>query len=151
MDILEYLKAQYNHAEKKRCEEAGCKLNLGDLKEYIILKGEVLFPQKAICDCIIFLKRKKLIIGIVELKSGKAHASKVRQQLKSGVEFVLDTLKKKRINVKLSKLFIVVLSGERWHTSELKKIRENIKIYNQKFPILTKKCGIYFSEIISKF
>ena len=147
MDILKHLKTQYSHAVQKRCEEEGCKINLSDLKEYIILKGEELNPQKTICDCIIFLKRKTLIVGVVELKSGTTHASEVVNQLKSGLEFVFKNMKGSAVD----KVRVIVLA-KKWKKSEYNKItKTKIEIYGKKYPILPKRCGTYFSEIISKY
>jgi hypothetical protein len=148
MDVLKYLENKYPEAVTKRCEDAGCSLKLNDLDEYIVLKGERIFPHQPICDCIVFIKKARTIAGVVELKSKTVDVSQVRQQLKGGLQFVFEAITQCG---KSMKCYVVVLA-RRWRTSEYRVIiSKKIEVDGIKYSILPKRCGISFSEIISRF
>ena len=153
MNILKYLKNQYKYAVKDKCEEPGtnCTLSLKDLDKYIVLKGEEVQPRQSICDCIVFVEKEAVIAGVIELKSKTVDVSKVMQQLTNGLKFVFEAIKDSDINSHLMKIYVVVLA-KKWRKHEYDIIKKKkILMYGKKYLILPKRCGIYFSEIISKF
>lgn len=153
MDILKHLKNHYDYAAKERCSEprTGCTLDLRNLDEYLVLKGEEVLPGQPACDCIIFTEKGVLAAGAVELKSKTVDVSKVMQQLTNGVKFIFEALEGSGIDRQSPKVYVVVLA-QKWRKHEYELIKKRrIEIFGKKYPILTKRCGTYFSEIISKF
>ena len=84
---LKEIKNDYYHAKLNCCSENGCKLKLDGMKttKYVILKGEMLFDNKKMCDCIIFKNnckiRTKTIIGIIELKSNTLNVDNIIEKM----------------------------------------------------------------------
>lgn len=151
MSILKCIESQYQYAVTKRCAEAGCKLDLSDLKGYVLLKGETLNPNQSMCDCLIFLmKNSVLIVGVVELKSKTVNLSQVISQLANGIKCAFEAINECRGDWQAAKLYVAVLAN-RWSASVLKTLKNRynsrIEFHGEKFPILTRGCGTRFSEI----
>jgi len=92
MQILNCIKNNYNNAVVTRCSEKGCELRLDGLKNYVVLKGEVICHDRKICDYIIFKINSSIIIGIVELKSKTAHPGEIEEKLTNGSKMALNIL-----------------------------------------------------------
>ena len=149
MPIIECVKIHYSHAVVRRCSEQGCELGVGDLENHVILKGEKLSEGRVeICDCIIFLVSDYVTVGIVELKSGAAHAREIKKKLENGSKIAVQILKKcKAINTRLEFFHIALCRG--WRSSERLIIRKSkIELKGKKYPIIPKSCGTSFSDII---
>jgi hypothetical protein len=101
------------------------------------------------CDCIIFATNKRIIIGIVELKSKTAHPSEIIEKLTNSSEVALSTLEKCRRNfTRLDFYHIVLCKG--WDSSEHRVITSRrIVVRGKKYDIIPKRCGVSFSEVIS--
>ena len=52
---IERIKSDCAHALRRRCSESGCTLRLGGLSSRVVLKGEELYQDRKMCDCIIFI------------------------------------------------------------------------------------------------
>jgi hypothetical protein len=151
MAVLKCIAKEFNHAVIKTCSDAGCTLKLSGLKDYIVLKGEVVYQNQPVCDCIIFVEHKKLLAGVVELKSKTVDVSKVRLQLANGLKIVFKAFNKCGIEPEQFKCFVVVLA-KKWRKSEYNVIKsKKVEFQGRKYYILPKRCGVSFAEIISKF
>lgn len=73
------IKKLYPNAQRSTCCENNCKLCISNIKNYRILKGDLLVSSEKMCDCMIFRNDKKIIL--VELKTTKFNAYKVIEQL----------------------------------------------------------------------
>jgi hypothetical protein len=153
MTVLKRIAKEYHHAVTKECSDAGCKLKLSDLKDYVVLKGEAVFKDQPVCDCIIFVNNAISLVGVVELKSKTVDVSKVRQQLTNGLKFAIEVVKKYGVNPEQFRYYVIVMA-KKWRKSELDVIKSKsrrIEFQGKKYPILTKRCGISFSYIVSRF
>jgi len=149
MSVVECIKNNFTNAKRRGCSEKGCTLKLNGLSNHVVLKGERICQNRRICDCIIFAEG--IIIGIVELKSKTAHSSEIEEKLANGSEIALNILDECSNNDIKFKFYHLVLA-KRWDSSEYKMIiRKKIIVRGKKYPIIPKRCGISFSEIISGF
>ena len=148
MADLQCIEKKFNFAVIKTCKDAGCKLNLSGLQDFIVLKGEKIYKDQPVCDCIIFVKHQRLIAGVVELKSKTVDVSKVREQLTGGLRIVSDALQRCGIDASSVKCYVVVFA-KKWRKSEFKVITSSrIKFRGKNLPILPKRCGDSFVAII---
>ena len=150
---LDRIKSDFSHALRRGCSESKCTLKLGGLGEYVVLKGEGLYRDRKMCDCIIFLAGNSVVIGIVELKSKTAHSTEIIEKLTNSSEAALDILKKcTDSQIDFEFFHIVLCKG--WSPSELRKLKNRrieVRGKGEKFSIVTKRCGVTFSSIVSEF
>ncbi len=145
--MLENIRKKYKKAVMKKCEEQKCTLKTNRLADCLILKGEKIHRKQKMADCIIFVRKNRIIIGIAELKSRTVHAKEIREKLKNSAMSVLSILGEKK-----DQTFYFLVLAKRWKSSETKVIQKTkLDIMGKKHLILTKKCGTDFSEILSKF
>ena len=147
MPVINCIKDNYSNAVISSCSERSCRLKTDDLNNYVILKGERICPNGKRCDCIIFLRDKCIIIGIVELKSRTIHESEIVGKLTNCTEIALNILREFNHRRNECKIFHIVLhKGIR--PIELGRIRsKKIYVEGKRNPIFIKRCGISFSEI----
>ncbi len=152
MPVVDCIRSNHTNAIIRRCSEKGCSLKLDGLGNRIVLKGEIIYEDRKICDCIIFAGDNCIIIGIVELKSKTIHSSEIREKLENGSEIALDILEKCSSNRVKFEFYHVVLS-KGWRSAEHKIIsrRNKIKVRGKRYDIIPKRCGVSFSMIISSF
>lgn len=55
MVLFDCIKEEYCDAIVLNCAEKGCKIDLREIENYIILKGEKICKDRKICDHIIFI------------------------------------------------------------------------------------------------
>jgi len=147
MSIINCIEHNFKNAIIPKCSEHGCSLKLDDLSNYVVLKGENVCKSQPICDCIIFLENTN-IIGIIELKSKTAHSSEIEAKLTNGSKIALEILK--MCNDIKCKFYHIVLA-KRWRSSEYRVItQKKIKIEGKKYNIIPKRCGTYFSAVITR-
>jgi len=149
MSVIECIKSNFINAIIARCSEMGCRLKLDGLSNYVILKGERIYQDRRICDCIIFTRDDCIIIGIVELKSKTAHSSEIEEKLTNGSLIALDILERCRDNRAKFEFYHLVLCKS-WCSSEyMVIISRKIIVRGKKYEIIPKRCGVSFSEVIS--
>ena len=148
---IDCVKSNFAQAIVKRCSESGCTLSLAGLGEHVVLKGEKIYRDRKMCDCIIFVVNGSVIVGIVELKSGTVDSKDVIKKLTNSSEVALNILKKCTDNHADFRFYHIVLCNARWKTIELKNMKKGLKVRGKKYSIIAKRCGISFSAIISKF
>lgn len=147
--ILDNIRTRFSDAVVTRCSEKGCVLRLDDLGNYVALKGEQLRKDlMRMCDYIIFIMERCIIIGVVELKSGKPDTDVVVQQLNNGKEIALDILDKCADYNTKPEFYLLVLSGG-WNPSQFKMLqRKKIEIRGKGYEIITRRCGAKFSDVL---
>jgi len=121
MPVINRIKTDFSNAVVASCSERSCKLRLNGLSNRVVLKGERTCQDRRICDCIIFIKDRCIIIGIVELKSKTIHSSEIVEKLTNGSEIALNILEEcsdKRMKFDFYHLVLC----KRWHTSQYKVI-----------------------------
>lgn len=149
MLIKDFIKSNFLDAIICRCFENDCGLQLNALSNYVILKGEKISQGCRICDCIVFIFAKEIIIGIVELKSKTVHSSEIKEKLTNGSEIALNILEGCNNNRIKFEFYHVVLA-KRWHSSEYKAVTsKKIMVRGKRYDIIAKKCGESLSTIIS--
>lgn len=81
---LEGIREEYG--EGRSCSERGCKLKTGGLNCVIInAEKHRANANESMCDCIVFVDNKRIVVGICELKSGGVDVRQVEKQLRAGV------------------------------------------------------------------
>ena len=144
MSAIDCIKDNYITAIINSCAEKGCKLELNDLEEHIVLKGEKILQDRKMCDCIIFLKH---VVGFVELKSKTVHATEVVEKLTNGTKAAIDILE--GCNNSTDFNFFHIVLAKKWNSSEYRVItKKKIKIRGKRYDIIPKKCGTSFCQII---
>ena len=121
--MLDELETTYLNAKKSSCCQNDCKLDMGSRRGYRIFKGELLRDEHAIlkkkslknglikmCDCIIIMNEKKIVL--VELKCKHAKADKTEEQLTNAAELALEITGEYGSDFEIF-FFILVCSGMR--------------------------------------
>jgi len=150
-DFIQNVRNKFDYAVMSRCQEAGCELKLSNLTNYIVLKGELLYKDKKMADCIIFVKcDSKIAVGIIELKSKTVHVKEVIEKLTNSLEVTLKILEDLSCNFQYS-IYLIVLS-KKWDHSEYRIITsKKIKLHGKSYLILPKKCNDSFSLILKRY
>lgn len=151
-DLIQHVKNKFDYARIPCCREAGCELRLNGLINYVVLKGELLCKNRKMADCIIFVRYDaKVVIGIVELKSGNMHAEEVKEKLTNSLEVafnILDDLGRHDFQYR----FHIIVLCRKWDDSEYRIIiSKKIKFHGKNYSILPKKCNDSFSLILKKY
>ena len=93
------------------------------------------------CDQVLFYvdwTRSKLVVVLIELKSGNVDATDVFQQLQGGAKFA-DEVVPQDIE---TTCIPVVFHGKRIHHAQLRKLKRNeVRFRRQKFPVRKEGCG----------
>jgi hypothetical protein len=151
------IERDFAHALRRGCSEKGCRLKLDGLGDHVVLKGEALCQdpreRQRMCDCIIFVAGNSVIIGIVELKSKTAHSSEVVDKLTNSSEIALEILRK-CVDSNISVEFRHILLHKGLDGTERRKMgKQRIRVRGKggKYDIITKRCGISFSTVVSGF
>ena len=129
--MLEELETTYSTAKKGSCCQNDCKLDMGSRKGYRIFKGELLRDEHTIlkkkslknglikmCDCIIIMNEKKIVL--VELKCKHAKADETEEQLTNAAELALEITEKYGSDFEI--FFFILVCG-RMHPMEVKLLR----------------------------
>lgn len=153
MSIVDCVKNNYMNAVVTRYSEGRCKLKLGSLTNYVVLKGEELRMNIRICDFVIFSEEKYVIVGVVELKSKSIHAREIMEKLDNGLNIALQILKEcadylaPDTEIKLCPLVLHRgISTQEHRVLKSKKLL----VRGRKIDVFLRKCGASFSRIISK-
>lgn len=147
---LKCVHRKYGHAVRERCAEHGCELRLNGLGNHIVLKGESLHTDRRMPDCIVFKTNGRVIIGIVELKSGTVHANEIVKKLTNGTRAALRILEECFDSRTSYTFYHVVLSRRIDRSSEYVKITQGkVRIGKRHYGILPKRCGTQFADLLS--
>jgi len=149
MSLINCIRKNYHYAIVSGCSDKRCKLNLSDLKNFLVLKGEKLRGYQKISDCIIFIVKSTVIIGIVELKGKTVHVGDIINKLSNASKIALGILQRCDPKNKKYNFYHIVLA-EKWHSSAYRVVTtRKIEVRGEKYNIIPKECGIHFSNIIS--
>lgn len=82
---LESIREEYGKG--KPCNERGCKLKTDGL-HCVVINAEThrANERESMCDCIVFVDGRKVVVGVCELKSGDVDVRQVEKQLRAGVK-----------------------------------------------------------------
>lgn len=125
------------------CGGQGCGVDMTDVPHpRIVVDVERVSKRKGRrCDRILFYvdwTRSKLVVVLIELKSGNANATEVSEQLQGGAKFA-DEVVPQDIE---TTCIPVVFHGKRIHHAQLRKLKRNeVRFRRQKFPVRKKGCG----------
>lgn len=128
------------------CGGGGCDVDMTDVPHpRIVVDVERVFlvneREGRRCDQVLFYvdwTRSKLVVVLIELKSGNVDASDVFQQLQGGATFA-DEVVPQDIE---TTCIPVVFHGKRIHDAQLRKLKRNeVGFRHRKFPIWKRKCG----------
>ena len=93
------------------------------------------------CDQVLFYvdwTRSKLVVVLIELKSGNVNATEVSEQLQGGAKFA-DEVVPQDIE---TTCIPVVFHGKRIHHAQLRKLKRNeVRFRRQTFPVRKERCG----------
>jgi|GEM_PF-1339326 len=153
MSIVDCVKNNHINAVVTRYSEGRCKLKLGNLTDYVVLKGEELCINIKICDFIIFSEEKHVIVGVVELKSKSVHVREIMEKLNNGLNTALQILEEcadylpPNTKIKLCPLVLY----RRISTQEHRVLKsKKLIVRGRKIDVFLRKCGASFSRIISE-
>lgn len=155
---IDRIKRDLAHALRQRCSERGCTLRLQGLRNHVVLKGEEILQDRQdrklpMCDCIIFVTDGSVTIGVVELKSKTADPSQIESKLTNSSRAALDIVEKYTDSRTEIRLYHLVLC-KRWRPIEHRAIaskRIKVRGKREEYSIITKRCGVSFSAVISEF
>lgn len=151
MRTLSCIRRNLAHAVVTSCSEAGCTLELNGLSDWVALKGERIYTDRRMCDRIVFAAHNGLSIGIIELKSKTVHADEVVDKLTNGTEAALE-ISAQWANKQVSLRIYHLVLAQSWHPSQYKVITtRKITVGGKKYGILPQRCGVSFSQVISRF
>ncbi len=149
MSILTCLENEFADEIINKCEENKCKLMLNEFENKIILKGEKLFNNIKICDCLIFISHNdQILIPLVELKSKNINSSSIIEKFNNSITEAENIITKCNINNNSCKYYIILLVKSWRSSSEFRTITsQKIKFKGIHYNIIPKKCGSSFSDI----
>lgn len=150
MSFIECIRKKFGDSAIKKCKEKRCNLNLENIRNHIILKGEKICRNRKICDCIIFIERNgKIIVVIVELKSRTVRVNEVVQKLQNASQEASRILNScSSGNYKVD--FLPIVLAKKWINIERKKLTdERIEFRNRNYLILPKSCGTPLHQILN--
>jgi len=148
--VIERIRARYPTAVSPRCEESGCRLGLEGLSDFVVLRPEGLCGDQRMCDCLVFVAARPVVVGCVELKSKTTHHSEVQKKLLNGAKLAKQALADCGADGDPA-LYLVALC-KRWKEIERGPlIKRQLDLQGRKHSVVTKRCGISFLEIIQKF
>lgn len=146
-EVLDAIRKQVGEENlTNSCSGDGCHVDMTDVpRERIVVDVERVFQvnqrQGKRCDRMLLYvdrTRSKLVVVLIELKSGNVDATEVFQQLQSGAKFAGELVPEDIETTCIP----VVFHGKRIHDAQLRKLRRNeVRFLRQTFPISKKKCG----------
>ena len=143
-EVLDAIRKQVGEENlTNSCSSDGCHVDMTDVpRERIVVDVERVFQvnQKKgkRCDRMLLYVDEKLVVVLIELKSGNVDATEVFRQLQSGADFAGELVPKDIETTCIP----VVFHGKRIHDAQLRKLKRNeVRFLRQTFPIWKRKCG----------
>ena len=143
-EVLDAIRKQVGEENlTNSCSSDGCHVDMTDVpRERIVVDVERMFQvnqrQGKRCDRMLLYVDEKLVVVLIELKSGNVNATEVSQQLQSGAKFAEELVPEDIETTCIP----VVFHGKRIHDAQLRKLRRNeVRFRRQTFPIWKRKCG----------
>ncbi len=149
-EIRKHVWQHLRPAARRQCREGKCSLGLDGIGEFVMLKGELVRPNKTMCDCIIFLGVLPPMVVLAELKAKTVHAREVGRKLRNAASAVADILSECPSFGARPRLLSLTLA-KRWTISELKVLeRESLTFAAQSHRIHHDRCGVRLSDIMDR-
>ncbi len=149
-EIRAYAAERLSAAVRRQCREGKCSLGLDSVGEFVMLKGELVRPNKAMCDCIVFLVAPPPMVVLAELKAKTVHAREVGRKLRNAARAVADIITGCPSFGVRPRLLPLTLAN-RWTRSELKVLElESVTFAGKSHPIGHHHCGDRLSDILGK-
>ena len=129
------------------CGGRGCRVDMAGVpRERIVIDVDMAFPANRIigkrCDRILIYGdtvKNRLVMVIIELKSGTFKATDVFEQLQGSVDLFSDLIPR----VLETTCIPILFHGKGVSKLQLKDInRTPVRFRNQRFPIRLRKCGV---------
>ena len=129
------------------CSGRGCRVDMAGVpRERIVIDVDMAFPANRIigkrCDRILIYGdtvKNRLVMVIIELKSGTFKATDVFEQLQGSVDLFSDLIPR----VLETTCIPILFHGKGVSKLQLKDInRIPVRFRNQRFPIRLRKCGV---------
>jgi len=150
MSLLDCIETTYSKSLIDKCCDSGVKLPIGEIDRYVILKGEKLSTKNKVCDCIIFIKGKRIMICLIELKKNNMHANEIEEKINNSKDIALDVLKNCNTTDEKFILYPILIykSIQRSEHKRIERIKISVNGCNQN--IITQRCKSQLREIIDK-
>lgn len=143
-EVLDEIRKQVGEENlTKSCSGNKCGVDMTDVPHpRIVVDVERVSKRKGRrCDQVLFyvdLDSSKLVVVLIELKSGNVNATDVFQQLQGGAKFA-DEVVPQDIE---TTCIPVVFHGKRIHHAQLRKLKRNeVRFRRQTFPVRKERCG----------
>jgi hypothetical protein len=148
MLIKDCIQKSFEGCRATKCSENECKLKFTDIRNHLILKGELISKSKyKICDYIIFVNRDSCTICLLELRSNNVDASEIIKKFENAENVIKSFLRDCGLKESKFKYYPILLSK-----SINRFEHENItckKIFGEK--IITEDCGEKLQNIFNKY
>ena len=147
--MISCVRDRFSGAVVQECSERGCNLDLAGLGNIVVLKGERIYSDRKMCDCVIFAEKEgKAIVCAVELKSKLADAEEVVEKLSNGLKASLEILGECS-RVPNPSLYPIVLARS-YRGPEHKVLRHRkVELVGKRHRVILGRCGLPLSRIIS--
>jgi hypothetical protein len=140
-DIIDRKRSEYSEAVVTDCCDMGCTVRVDNLTDHIIFRGEDIREYRAprasaqikMADRIIIIKKAKLLLCIVELKSSINHKDDIIEQIENAYKMAIDILLEN--DVKISEIIpYAFVTSIKWRSISEKKAFQ-IQIWTRGKPV----------------
>lgn len=133
-----------------RCYENKCCLGLRGLSDYTILKGELVLPDKKVCDCIIFHDDIVPHVVLVELKRGLVRPGHVQEKFKNTLEWLLKTEEQFHDHTDY-RVVLLLLYGRGISKSDHSVLRaHSFKLKGKKYSLQVLPCSTQLADLYAR-
>ncbi len=154
--LLKRLRKMLQSCVCRSCHEGGCELVLGSLSKQCLVVDANKYREQhpdcgsRLCDRFIFHNPSSdgLVLAVVELKSGRVHASVAIEQVENGAK-VIECLVR---DYRSGRFLPLVLYGRRTPPSEMKVLASRkIVFQGRKHRVAIANCGSHLRKIMSRY
>ncbi len=149
---IDCIEQHFEHALLNQCSEQGCTVNLRQIPNRVVLKGEKLVREgESICDCLFFpFENGKYTVALVKLKSKNVDVSLVVKQLTNGTRKAFEILSQCGIDAKNTRWYHFLYSKAIGSAAQ-KVLRDSkVSFEGRQFNIIRKRCGASLHEAIER-
>ncbi len=152
MPLIDTIRANWEAAVRNRCRESGCALTMGGVPRHVILKGEELVDEGKACDCVIIIvDAQRVVVALVELKSGSLDPDDIGKQLAGGWDGCRRVLQESSVREEDCDVFPILLAKSYSGRTELRKLMgARVHVCGCALPITRGKCGEDLMSLIAK-
>ena len=146
-DILRYIRERMGEMNlTDSCSGRGCQVDMTDVpRQRIVIDVDLAFKAHRRtgkrCDRILFYvdaEANRLVVVLIELKSGTFKAPDVAEQLQGSADFVSDFIPRDLITTCIP----IVFHGKGIHPAQRPRLKNlKVRFRNQEFSVMRNKCG----------